>query len=126
MGTWLRHPKTTQERRQWHECEELLREYGSSIHIRRCRSFAWLPEAWDDIPRQDVDDRSWKRHRDHQYKMKKAREKKPSKKFGEHMARRDHSHLELRRHWLCWFSPCPQCVKNGTVWVMPGDMVYWD
>jgi len=53
----LRHPKTTQERRSYDK------EYG-----RKRRSPSRLPHTWDDIPRRDRDDRSWKRHRKTQYK----------------------------------------------------------
>ena len=38
-----------------------------------------IPDTWDDIPRTDVRDRSWKRHRPHQYKSNKPSYKKLSK-----------------------------------------------
>ncbi len=60
-GAWrglFRHPKTTQERRKYDK------EYG-----RGRRSPKHLTHAWDDMPRRDIEDRSWKRHRKTQYKI---------------------------------------------------------
>jgi hypothetical protein len=61
-GRWfcnyLRHPKTTQERRKFDK------KYG-----RRKRCPSRLPDTYDDMPRSDIEDRSWKRHRKTQYKI---------------------------------------------------------
>lgn len=54
---WLRSPRTTQERR-WYD-----QEFG-----RAKRNARRLVDSWDDIPRQDAGDRSWKRHRRTQYR----------------------------------------------------------
>jgi hypothetical protein len=61
MGTWLRNPRTTQERRA-----------NQDWPVRGRRLPNRLPEAWDDVPRRDADDRSWKRHRRTQYKVKEC------------------------------------------------------
>ena len=53
---WLRHPKTTQERRA---------SMGSWSRAKRNR--ANLPEVYDDIFRED--DRNWKEYRKTQYKI---------------------------------------------------------
>lgn len=58
-GGFYRHPKTTQERRLYDE------EYGRSR-----RSTSRLIDAWDDTPRSDWRERSWKKHRRHQWKPK--------------------------------------------------------
>lgn len=55
----LRHPKTTQERRNYDK------KYG-----RKKRAPHRLVSVWDDMPRKDIEDRSWKRHRKTQYKLK--------------------------------------------------------
>jgi hypothetical protein len=57
MGSMLRHPKTTQERRR----VEIDRLY---VRPKRHR----LPHAWDDLFRRDLNDRSWKQHRMFQWK----------------------------------------------------------
>jgi hypothetical protein len=54
MG-WLRHPRTTQERREWSP------EFG-----RAKRSRKRLVEAWDDIVTSEQ--RSWKEHRRTQWR----------------------------------------------------------
>lgn len=66
-GHWLRHPKTTSERRvtTGHENDEDLLEYG--VKIRGRRRGHNLPNAWDDIPRSEKG-RSWKNYRKHQWK----------------------------------------------------------
>lgn len=54
------------------------REIGTTQE-RRANQDGWcraarrphvLPNAWDDITRRDMDDRSWKRYRGHQWKSK--------------------------------------------------------
>jgi hypothetical protein len=59
MGVWLRNIRTTQERKN-----------NQDGWCRAKRRPHRLPNAWDDIPRRDVYDRSWKRHRKHQWKPK--------------------------------------------------------
>lgn len=66
MG-WLRHPRTTQERRANGrrgviEIDEFL------IRLRAKRNSYRLPQHWDDIIRGDIEHRTWKRHRRQQYK----------------------------------------------------------
>jgi len=56
-GDTLRNPKTTQERKHY------SREYGRSK-----RSPRHLRNSWDGVVRACLDDRSWKRHRQKQYK----------------------------------------------------------
>ena len=78
MGTWLRDINTTQERREWFAYIDELAEYPHLIRHRR--SMKELPSAWDDIPRNDLQDRSWKRHRKTQYRQKadKIQKRQPS------------------------------------------------
>lgn len=59
MGKWLRNMRTTQERRA-----------NQDGFCRAKRRANVLVNAWDDVVRQDMDHRSWKRHRKHQYKVK--------------------------------------------------------
>jgi len=67
MG-WLRHPRTTQERRANGKRNFIIwDEY--KVPIRASRNMSNLVEAWDDIGRQDLSHRSWKRHRKTQYKV---------------------------------------------------------
>jgi len=47
-------PRSTQERRRFYMDKEFIR-------IRGKRVPCYLPNAWDDYPRADVYDRSWKR-----------------------------------------------------------------
>jgi hypothetical protein len=78
MGTWLRDIHTTQERREWFDYIDALAEYPE--WVRKRRSMKELPSAWDDIPRSDSRDRSWKRHRKTQYrpKVEKTHRRQPS------------------------------------------------
>lgn len=57
--TGFRRPKTTQERRRSIDPDALA--FG--IKPRAKRFGHNLRNAWDDIPRSDDRDRSWKRHR---------------------------------------------------------------
>lgn len=64
--SFWRHPHTTQERRwasAWDDEEFAPKTRGA-------RSGHNLVNAWDDIVRQDSDDRNWKRHRKFQWKAK--------------------------------------------------------
>lgn len=54
MGTWLRSPRTTQERRINGKRSQIAVD-GYEVKIRAKRSQASLPEAWDDIPRKDLE-----------------------------------------------------------------------
>lgn len=76
MG-WLRHPKTTQERRRWFSDIELIAEYPE-LKLRNARSARNLPTLYDDIAKDAWRDRSWKRHRDTQYGV--VRSDKPKRK----------------------------------------------
>lgn len=58
---WLRHPRTTQERRLHSDPE--LRPY-----IRGKRSWKRLPNAWDDIFIPFRENESWKKLRKTQYR----------------------------------------------------------
>lgn len=72
-GGWgyHRHLRTTQERREnsfiKHDVD--AKEYGVKARGRRCGHN--LPDSWDDYGRSDWGHRSWKRHRKHQWKVKK-------------------------------------------------------
>lgn len=57
MGKYYRSMRTLQERRA-----------NQDWPVRGRRSPRMIPTAWDDIPRLDKDDRSWKRYRKTQYK----------------------------------------------------------
>lgn len=67
MG-WLRHPKTTQERRANGKRSNFLLIDGYRIRTRPCRNAINLVQVRDDITRRDWEDRSWKRFRKTQYK----------------------------------------------------------
>jgi hypothetical protein len=63
---WFRRPQTKMEltiNNGFDHCEE--RKFYK-IKIRRSR--VKLVTNWDDIHRDDAQDRNWKRHRKHQYK----------------------------------------------------------
>lgn len=65
-----RQVRTTAERREnGHRCSNGI-SYSDEhkVKIRAKRSMKMLPEAWDDILRQDWNFRSWKRHRKTQWK----------------------------------------------------------
>ena len=103
--SWLRHPKTTQERRA-----------NQDGYARKKRCLHHLPSAWDDIGRSDWRDRSWKRHRKTQYKVvdKFERKKKDSSKYAKSMAKRDHFCLDHKRCSWKW-GRCAYCIKHG-IW----------
>ena len=63
---FMRHPKTTQEKRitEAHLKDPVCRFIG--VKIRRARVGHNLPEAWDDVFKDTL--RSWKMYRDTQYK----------------------------------------------------------
>lgn len=62
MG-WMRHMKTTQERRRW------FADYAD-VSLRRARSPKLLPTLWDDIWRRAQ--RSWKEQRQTKYKLPRS------------------------------------------------------
>jgi len=68
---------------------------------------------WDS-DRNDWRDKSWKRHRKTQYKTEAVKGKKDSRKFAEHMKRRQHFWWDHRR-CSCRARRCPYCWKNN-VW----------
>lgn len=69
FSNYYRYPKTLQEIREniYFEEDEYTKHYN--IKFRRRRSY--IPTAWDDRARKDIRDRSWKKHRKHQWKDKK-------------------------------------------------------
>jgi len=72
-GGWGYHRRlsTTQERREnsfiKHDVD--AKKHGVKARGRRCGHN--LPNNWDDLGRSDYGHRSWKRHRKHQWKVKK-------------------------------------------------------
>jgi len=62
MSSYLRNPRTRNEMKA--NCDDM----GGLIKIRPSRKPFALPNEWDDCPRRDIDDRTWKRHRKFQYK----------------------------------------------------------
>ena len=70
MG-WLRRMKTTQERRRWFADIEILSDYPQ-MKMRARRSARNLPTVYDDVPKLNGDDRSWKMHRDTQWGVKRS------------------------------------------------------
>lgn len=103
MAYWLRRPRTTQEKRRY--------EKGFSRPARNLRN---LPDAWDDIPRSNCEERCWKHYRKTQYKVVADKIKKDSSRYGLHMSWRDHFHLEHRMCFLS-FHRCKYCIKNN-IW----------
>ena len=63
---WLRHPRTTQERRRWFADLERQRDHPE-LKLRPRRGARHLPNAWDDLSVGLVEDRSWKRRHKTQY-----------------------------------------------------------
>lgn len=63
--SFWRHPRTTQERRWANAWDD--EEFAPKA--RGARNGHNLPNVWDDIVRQDSEDRNWKRHRKFQWKM---------------------------------------------------------
>lgn len=59
--SWLRHPKTTQEKR--------ASFYAQGVKVRARRNFVNLPDVRDDMFRWYSNQRSWKVHRKTQYKI---------------------------------------------------------
>jgi hypothetical protein len=63
---YMRHPRTTNERRAYFHDE--ISEY--QIRVRGRRTSKNLPEAWDDMLRSDTyNHKNWKHHRRHQWKV---------------------------------------------------------
>ena len=65
--SWLRHMRTTQERRENGKRDFIVVE-GYKVRIRAKRNQANLPCYWCDIFNRSWEDRTWKRHRRTQYK----------------------------------------------------------
>jgi len=100
MG-WIRRVRTLQEKRANQEgwCRAKRRPHR-------------LPDSWDDGDRTDWQDRCWKRYRKTQYKVKTARrEKKSSRRYAEHMARRRDFWYE-HRHCAYRYARCDYCWKH--------------
>lgn len=81
MG-WLRHPKTTQERRRWFSDIELIEE-NPELKLRAKRSPHRLPTVYDDLFPKAGRDRSWKRHRNKQYGVVRSNKPKSHDTRGE-------------------------------------------
>ncbi len=121
MGKFFRNFRHVAEHRKWASFADDIKEYEPILryHMRR-KALSEGLDPWDDRPRKDINDRTWKRHRNKQYKVKKSKEKRCSKKFGEHMARRDHRH---RIHRFCMWKPCRQCREDRRNGARPR---WWD
>lgn len=67
---YYRKLKTTNEKKAaiYHEMDEDIKYHN--VKIRTQRNSNNLPNSWDDYKRSDFRDRSWKRHRKHQWKNK--------------------------------------------------------
>ena len=63
---WLRHIRTTPERRANTGDAADARANGEALPVRRSRLGINLPSAWDDIVR--CAQRSWKKHRKHKFR----------------------------------------------------------
>lgn len=103
MSWYYRAMRTTQERKnnQYVLYAELQQEYPLKRPFRTKRAANRLVNAWDDVPR-GWRDRSWKRYRKHQFKVKSNKPKRSSKKYAEHMARRNHDHCDWRWRYRWW------------------------
>lgn len=71
MGRCLRRPHTRQERR-FSGHRSIIEQDNYRVYLRARRSFHMLPTVWDDLIRGDKDNRSWKRFRKTQYKIKEV------------------------------------------------------
>jgi hypothetical protein len=69
MGLF-RHPRTTQERRNWSTVEEIREEHPCIKGCRRSRSTTILPTLYDDLISTPLQRKSWKYYREHQYRPK--------------------------------------------------------
>jgi hypothetical protein len=78
MG-WIRHPHTTQERREWFEATDAAKEWPQ-LRLRRARASSNLPQAWDDVPKLNGDDRSWKLHRAAQWDVRRTEKRRGGKR----------------------------------------------
>lgn len=65
-ATLFRRPATLNEQKQRDSTSEALRVEGLQRFDKARRKL--LPTAWEDVPRGDYLDRSWKRHRRHQWR----------------------------------------------------------
>jgi hypothetical protein len=114
MGKYCRSFRYVNEKKLCAAVAEYIDEYGSLL---RCGSSSRFAEAkrrdpWDD---EWVSiDHSWKSHRKTQYRVSDDRPKQSSRKFAEHMARRDHWH---REHARCPWHPCVHCRKHEVEYV---------
>ena len=63
----LRHPKTTQERRESGR-RGFINEDDYRVKVRSKRNMKNLRNAWDDICRRDWNEKGWKKLRKTQYK----------------------------------------------------------
>jgi len=64
---YFRRIRTFQERKWAHAWDD----EDDAPKCRAARQGHNLPDPWDDIPHFDQDDRSWKRYRKHQWKVKR-------------------------------------------------------
>ena len=62
--SYFRHPKTTNERKQWAKVEHDRKEYGFKIRARAARNERNLPDTWDDLHKSfGWEVKSWKHYR---------------------------------------------------------------
>jgi len=98
---------TQSERRQ--NQEEWIDDYF--IPVRGPRKPHRLPNAWDDIQRNDKGN-SWKNYRFTQYKIKSNKPKRDSSKYAASMSKRDHLYTEHR--YCSWKGRrCKYCAKHN-------------
>lgn len=67
-ATWWKHPRTTQEMREYYKLEVEKMDTGYPIHYRAKRTPHYLPTAWDDVIKSRWGNRCWKKFRQKQYK----------------------------------------------------------
>ena len=65
---WWKHPKTTQEMREYYKISTEEADTGYPVHYRAKRNPSHLPKVWDDKIQSDWGNHSWKEFRKTQYK----------------------------------------------------------
>jgi hypothetical protein len=95
MGSWLRNLNGYRRYLQ-HEITfaELKREYPE---LDASRSRSKIPDPWDDYPRRDAYDRSWKRHRKTKYRAPQLPTQKRARPYD--------TPWTIRRGRYAWVSP---------------------
>ena len=112
MGKYCRSFRYIQTKKCWTAFNEWYEEYGGVISGRSRQAIPMRLDPWDDTWR--CYQRSWKKHRNHQYREKTESHHAASERFGTHMKRRDHWHLE---HKHCSYRPCKHCKKNNVEYI---------